>query len=718
MRNLVLGHDHTTGELIWIPKNLRYRHLYILGRTGSGKSSLIHRLIHQDAKKDYSIVILDSGDLAPTLMETLPDQSLERVVFFSFEQKRVIPYNPLLRRQDEPGRLENELFDLIDQIGAEASTTPALSARMKRIMSRALYAVLKEKEPTFSTLTAHLLDHQNDLREQVQLNKGEFTLSLEGIVDRLSLFLKDDRIRRVICAPHQLDFGQIIDRGQILLVSLAGLEKSLIHFLGTILLNGLWATIMERSEERRKPVAVYIDEFQDYLGSRYAVSNFQTIFAQGRRHKASLCVAHQDFGTIDSKLLHTIHANAASLVSFSCGPDESTRMKKLFGNDWDQGFLPDHQAIAREGQRVAHIHTYPPPKTVRQVLKEVRDWPDECPPNPLDRLTHAVVVSPGTLNTDVGKEVGRRNKPDVMPLKQTAPQEPVTQLKEEKDLSYEKRKFLQYVSKHPGLFVTKIYKALGLSGYKGDRVKQALIEEALIAQDETRKGAGGRLAKSIALTDNGRQALEGLVLPGKGGDLHKELQDKIKVQAEALGWKARVEERIEGTAEAVDVGLEKDHIKVAVEISVSTDHHNEIQNIQKCLAAGYDYVICAVSGEKTLQSLTTKGRRTFSFEERKRIRYGSPSQVKKFLERIKDECLVSEKKKANSQDRIQKQLLNTRETAQFLGYPENTIYKWRWLEKIPYMKIGGSLRFDIDDLKKWLEDKKVSERELRHRDDV
>ena len=293
--------------------------------------------------------------------------------------------------------------------------------------------------------------------------------------------------------------------------------------------------------------------------------------------------------------------------------------------------------------------------------------------------------------------------------KQRPPRKEAIAPVDEKRLPYDKRRFLEYIKQNPGVFVTKIYKALGLSGYKGDRIKEQLIEEGLIVQDETRQGKGGKPAKPIALTDKGRKVLETQRVPGKGGDLHKQLQDKIKEQAEALGWKAQVEEPISRTGESVDIGLEKDEVRVAVEVSVSTDAENEIGNIKKCLAAGYDYVICAVSDEKTLNNLKTKRWKVFSLSERKRIRYGSPSEFKNILEEISHECLVSEKNKAFSPDRNQKQLLNTKEAAHFLGIQLSTLYGWVNQEKIPCFKVGGLNKFRLDDLNAWLERRKKQE---------
>src|SRR5439155_21234623 len=105
-------------------------------------------------------------------------------------------------------------------------------------------------------------------------------------------------------------------------------------------------------------------------------------------------------------------------------------------------------------------------------------------------------------------------------------------------------------------------------------------------------------------------------LPGKGGDAHRRLQGMIKEQAELLGWRATIEERLAKNGGQADVGLEKEDLAVAAEISITTDSDHEISNIQKCLAGGYDYVVWVCPEEARLQSVKSKGRRVFSLEER------------------------------------------------------------------------------------------------------
>src|SRR5262249_31175199 len=167
-------------------------------------------------------------------------------------------------------------------------------------------------------------------------------------------------------------------------------ELPLVRLLGSILAHGLSATILERREDRRRDVAWYIDEFQDYIASHHSAMNFQKLFAQGRRYRVGLVTAHQDFGTLDPRLLHTIHANAATIIAFSCGPDEAEKMSRIFGGDYQPhfiGFLPDHHAVTRIGDQVFEFETFTPEDLLRPALPEdQRSGAD--PPDPFEQYLH------------------------------------------------------------------------------------------------------------------------------------------------------------------------------------------------------------------------------------------------------------------------------------------------------------------------------------------
>jgi excisionase family DNA binding protein len=270
----------------------------------------------------------------------------------------------------------------------------------------------------------------------------------------------------------------------------------------------------------------------------------------------------------------------------------------------------------------------------------------------------------------------------------------------------EEKGLLDFISQNPGMFVTQIYQKLGLSGYKGNRLKKSLLEKELVTQEETRQGDKRRLAKILLITEKGSSILKKFNV-GKGGEIHKQLQFMLKEQAELFGWKGFIEERIGKSLESVDVVLKRDDVKVAVEISDTSKIDYEITNIRKCLEAGYDYVVAVSSDENFLTQIKTAVKKSFSFKERERIRFSIPLKLKDFLISI-----VSEKAIVSEQITKQKELLSTTETAEFLGISKNTLYEWIIQKKIPHFKVGRLVKFKKEDLDAWLKKKKMEEEEI------
>ncbi len=178
----------------------------------------------------------------------------------------------------------------------------------------------------------------------------------------------------------------------------------------------------------------------------------------------------------------------------------------------------------------------------------------------------------------------------------------------------------------------------------------------------------------------------------------------VKEQAELFGWKAVIEERIPRTLESVDLGLKKDDVRAAIEICSTTKPDQEIQNIRKCLNAGYDYVVSVSPDEKNLAAIKSAGRKSFRFKEKERLRFFLPSQVKNFLQGFDLPAVVSD------QISREKQLLNISEAAELLGIRKNTLYEWVVQRKIPYIKVGRLVKFRKEDLEAWIEDRFKAEK--------
>lgn len=370
LRRLVLGTNTDTGMLESIPREGRYRHTYILGRTGVGKSSLLQRIILKDAERDYAVVVFDSGTLAISLWETIPEPIFtERFRFFSISHP--IPYNPFLRteklRTENPSRLKNELVNLINEITIQDTKAQPLTPRMIILFGIALNGVLKkEKEPNFSHLYIYIKANADMIRRQMDLaDPKDFNNTKDAVLNRLEQFVSDRRIRRVICNPHRLDFNKVLNEGKVLVISLRGLEPSMLKFLGTVLFQGLLSTITEPEEPDRKDCAIYIDEFQQYLASHLTDENFRSVFKYGRGFKAALTIAHQDFGGMNRELLNTIHTNAYTRICFTVGPDEAPKMSSIFGGKYRPDFVDDYHCFTRIYNDVFPMETRRPKKKIR-----------------------------------------------------------------------------------------------------------------------------------------------------------------------------------------------------------------------------------------------------------------------------------------------------------------------------------------------------------------
>ena len=162
--------------------------------------------------------------------------------------------------------------------------------------------------------------------------------------------------------------------------------------------------------------------------------------------------------------------------------------------------------------------------------------------------------------------------------------------------------------------------------------------------------------------------------------------------------------------ENVDVGLSKDDVRVAVEVSSTTKAGHEMQNIRKCLEAGYDYAVSVCSEEKQLSSLKKEAKKSLSPRELERVRFFAPSRLKDFLKSLSP-VTVSEKSIVSGDVARRKQLLDTDGAAEFLGIRKNTLYEWVIERKIPHVRVGRLLKFRREDMEAWLKKRTQEEKD-------
>lgn len=572
---------------------------------------------------------------------------------------------------------------------------------------------------------------------------------IEPVMNKINAFFADERIRQMFSSnKSSFNLREIMDQKKMLLIKLdKGKLKDSADLLGSLLMAKIQMAAFSRSDipqNKRVPFYLYIDEFQNF-----ANESFSVVLSEARKYRLSLIMAHQTLAQIPTELRSLILGNTGIQVYFRINRQDAQLLAKeafeysgyevktmssFRPNFWSLGEEWEHhiEELQNLSPRVCYVkHKIEggviPIQTVeiewaREVLEMGEDKYQEFLKNlPFGRkylvARKALVELEDKMQKLIKEEIekkqarqeemripvqSRQKYAEREEVEKIAPLEKLRKKTDLEDISSEEKFLLEFISQNPDMFVTKIYKALQLSGYKGDRLKGSLIERGLIIQEETRKGSKGRLAKILVITDKGNSILNKIVLAGKGGDLHKHLQMMLKEQAQVLGWIAKIEERIPRTLETVDVGLRKEDIRIAIEISSTSKVDYEIQNIRKCFEAGYDYVLSVCEEEKTINLIKKEARKNFTHKEREKLRFYHPAQVKDFLINISSQSIVSEKGIVSDNILKKKLLLDTKEAADYLGIKKSTLYEWVIQRKIPYTKVGRLLKFRIEDLDSWL----------------
>jgi hypothetical protein len=190
------------------------------------------------------------------------------------------------------------------------------------------------------------------------------------------------------------------------------------------------------------------------------------------------------------------------------------------------------------------------------------------------------------------------------------------------------RQFLTFISEHPDTPISALYKALGVSVWKGNEIRDSLKAKGLLAEVaiKTGKAGAGRPAKFVLLTFQA-YTLFGIQPPaGRGGVIHRHLQQLIAEGATAKGYTAQVEKEL-GNGAIVDVHLEKPSEKIAVEFAVVSTPEREIRHIKECIAAGYDQVYALFADENLLARTATALTASFSEQEAEKVRLLPLSQL-------------------------------------------------------------------------------------------
>lgn len=323
----------------------RSRHMYVIGKTGMGKTALLQNMAIQDVINGMGVGIIDPhGDFADRVLDFVPEHRIADVVYFNPADSDFPIGLNLLEDigYDKRHLVASGLMGVFKKIWVDV-----WSARMEYILSNAILALMEYPGATMLDINSmmvnkgfrdEVLSHVQDpvVREfwLVQfVNWGE-RLSGEAtaaIENKVGQFTAAPLIRNIIGQKTStVDLRQIMDEGKIFIINLSkgyiGEENS--RLLGAMAVTKLYLAAMSRvdiSEEQRRDFVLYVDEFQNF-----ASEAFEGILSEARKYRLSLVLAHQYIEQLDETVRASVFGNVGSLVSFRVGATDAEHLEKEF----------------------------------------------------------------------------------------------------------------------------------------------------------------------------------------------------------------------------------------------------------------------------------------------------------------------------------------------------------------------------------------------------
>ncbi|KRQ16577.1 type IV secretory system conjugative DNA transfer family protein [Bradyrhizobium manausense] len=335
------GHERVFG----IKNEDRFSHIYIIGKTGTGKSTLMETMALQDIVRGHGLALIDPhGDLVERIVAQVPARRASDVIYLNAgDPSQPYGYNPLRRvREDRIALAASGFIEVFRKMWPEA-----WGVRMEHILRNVLMALLEQPHATmhdvlrvlsdrkFRTEIAHKL--KNETVRAFFLNEFErfsFGYRADGtapIQNKVGAFLADPVLNQLLTAPkHDLHVRQIMDEGRVLLVNLAkgriGEDSS--SLLGGLLVTTIGLAAFSRAElpaHERRDFYIYVDEFQNF--TTLAVAN---MFAELRKYRVGFTVAHQYLHQLEPDVRHAVLGNAGTIISFRVGSEDATYLAREF----------------------------------------------------------------------------------------------------------------------------------------------------------------------------------------------------------------------------------------------------------------------------------------------------------------------------------------------------------------------------------------------------
>jgi len=363
---------------IYIDKDDRRRHIYIIGKTGVGKSELLKDMILQDIKNGEGVCFIDPHDTIEKILELIPPERAEDVIYFDpSDSERPMGLNMLEANTEEQKHyVVTSIIGLMYKL-YDPHQTGIIGPRFEHAIRNAMLTVMAEPGNTFVEVVRCLTDAAfvqqllpkvqdpiirrywtDQIAQTADFHKSEV---LDYIVSKFGRFVTNKLMRNIIGqSKSAFTFRDVMDKGKILLINLAkgkiGEENS--NFLGLILVPKILIAAMSRQdtpEAKRRDFYLYVDEFQNF-----ATPDFAQILSEARKYRLNLTVANQFIGQMEEEVKNAVFGNVGTLVSFRVGVTDANYMQHEFQPLFNEADLINIERFNAYVKTIYHNEPLPP----------------------------------------------------------------------------------------------------------------------------------------------------------------------------------------------------------------------------------------------------------------------------------------------------------------------------------------------------------------------
>jgi hypothetical protein len=325
-----------TGVPFGIKQNDRLSHIYIIGKTGTGKSTLLETLARQDADSERGFALIDPhGDLADQVSDYLSKTAPHRLIKFDAADPW-LPYGFNILRQQKGRRIPLAVSGFLETF--KKIWPDAWGVRMEHIFRNTLYALLERQGSTLPDILRLYADE--DFRKEITANirnevvrkfwLEEFDhypprLKAEAVApiqNKIGALLSDPLLHRILVTPQiDLRFRRVMDEGKMLVANLSkgriGAQSSTL--LASLLVSMIGLAGFSRAEtDIRRPFFLYLDEFHNMTTLMLA-----DMMAELRKYGVGLILAHQYLHQLEPDIRHAVLGNAGTVIAFRVGPEDA-----------------------------------------------------------------------------------------------------------------------------------------------------------------------------------------------------------------------------------------------------------------------------------------------------------------------------------------------------------------------------------------------------------